>query len=136
MANIAGLTKIEEFEKVCQDALTYEHAAPDYIEHYNNLLALIADDKKGEYRLMSAAVDYIATGEGRTLILFIQRVTSGRQFIELFLDRCDGWYARGADISEGLPPSDHSAMALFPPDGEKVFDTMSAIFFCEFNYNS
>lgn len=136
MPDAENRTAIEKFEQICHQALEYEHATPEYTAHYENLLAFMADRDEGEYRIMSAAVDYAATGEGRTLILFIARATTGRGFIERFLARSNDWHARGADVKTGMPRADHGAMVLLPADAPRIFEGANAVFFSEFSYNN
>lgn len=136
MTEEANIKAVDRFEAICREALGYEHATPEYTAHYENLLAFIADDEEGEYRIMSAAIDYTATGEGRTLILLIERATSGRRFIERLLERSNDWHARGADVAIGMPRSDHGAMVLLPESGERIFEAANAVFFSEFSYNN
>jgi len=64
-------------------------------------------------KVWTVCVDYGATGEGRTLMARIGYAEDERHALTLFEKAFDPFYARSAEVSEGVSDND-VVRALFP----------------------
>lgn len=64
--------------------------------------ALKAAAQVPSYKLYTVRCSYFATGEGMTEMVWLGRATSPEKAIERFAIRFDDYFARGAEVTEGV----------------------------------
>ena len=74
-------------------------------EQHQQMLDWLDDQSEDDsFLVFSATLDYMATGEGRTMALIISRAVNYREFILHCMDKLGGYYyVIGIDVFRGLP---------------------------------
>lgn len=88
-------------------------------QHKRNLIREYDEGKTAtndNYSVFTATLDYFATGEGRTIILYSTRAASEADFLVMTAGKMGGYLALGADLFRGLPPADNNVADILLSD--------------------
>lgn len=65
-----------------------------------------------DYRVYTMTTDYMATGEGRTLHFVAGHAPTMAEFLAAAVPKVGAYFSLGAEVFEGVPPTDNAAAQL------------------------